>query len=874
MKPTESKTYLRLMKRKTLIASAIRHILIASLGASFSVGAQEGSDITVASPQDSGSKNVRFNSDFIHGVSVDVSRYSQGNPNPAGDFVVQVAVNGDSRGQHTVSFVSPTEGASAQPCFTYQQLVKLGVKVSQEPTTLVGSEAKAQCAPIEQWVPEGARADYLAGDFYLNLVIPQAYTVQYPRGYTDPNAWQSGVSMGMLDYNANIYAQQSTERFRGNDGHQVSGNLGILAGVNMYGWRLRKRINTNWTRNESTHTQNLFTYVQRDIPALKSQLTLGDSTTSGYLFDSLSIRGIQLQSDDRMLPDGLRYYTPLLRGIAETNARVRVTQRGQTIYETTVPAGPFELSDIGAMGYGGDLLMTIMEADGRIRTQSIPYSAPPMLLREGISRFGVTVGKLRDDSLRERPGVAQGFYQYGLGNMYTLYGGGQLSDGYTALGIGHAFNTPVGGISMDATHARSELGQGRSSSGNSYNIGFSKYLDSTNTDVTLAAYRYSSKGFYSFRDASIARYGSREDHFMVDYRTRERFSVNIGQPLWDSARITFSGNFYNYWDSRSSSSQYMLTYNKSERYFTWSVAAARAFNSDGRDVNSVMFTISVPLGHSTIVEKPLFNTFYSSVSHDNDGASSVQMNAIGSQGEQNELSYGIGASVNKVRNDSAQSVFTGNVNYNSSWGQFGSTASVGSRSRQISFTGNGSLVAHSGGLTLGPRLGDLPFALVNAPGAEGAKMLNGYGSRIDGNGYAIMPSLSPYHENTIALDTAGLPDTVDVLENENTVIPRMGAAIRVNIKTLVGAPVVLIVRDGQNNYLPIGADVVDERNVSLGIIGQSGMAFVRGWKADKENLYVRNAAGDRLCTIYSDSSLISKINQASGSVIQVGVVCH
>lgn len=162
------------------------------------------------------------------------------------------------------------------------------------------------------------------------------------------------------------------------------------------------------------------------MPALKSELTLGDATTSGLIFDSLTIRGIQLQSEYRMLPDGLRNYTPVINGIAETNARVRITQRGQTVYETMVPAGPFTINDVGAMGYGGDLEMTITEADGRVRTQIIPFSAPPMLLHKGVSNFGITAGKLKDDTLRERPKVIQGIYQYGLGSMYTLYAGGAI----------------------------------------------------------------------------------------------------------------------------------------------------------------------------------------------------------------------------------------------------------------------------------------------------------------------------------------------------------------------------------------------------------------------------------------------------------------
>lgn len=878
MKPKEIKKYARRVIRETKLAFAVRHILMASLGAGFSLFAYGSTD---ASPAvvDHGAKteSVKFNGAFMHGQSIDVSRFFQGNPAPAGEFMVQVFVNGESRGQHKVLFKAVEGSVSAQPCFNQNEIKRLGIKAAENPfaagTEKQDAEDKLPCATIDKWVG-GAQANYLTGDFHLDLVIPQAWLVHYPRGYTDPASWDSGVTAGLLDYNSNFYVQQSTNRNSSRFGDSVSGNLGMLAGLNFFDWRLRKRINTNWSNQDSSHTQSLFTYLQRDVPVLKSQLTLGDSTTSGDLFDSLTVRGIQLQSDDRMLPDGLRNYTPMVRGFAESNAKVQVTQRGQILFETTVPPGAFEFSDIGAMGYGGDLLVTVTEADGRQKTQVVPFSAPPMLLHSGVSRFGVTVGKLKDDSLVEEPGLAQGFYQYGIGNLYTLYGGGQLSDSYSALGLGQAFNTPFGGISMDMTRARSELGNGKVSSGNSFNVGFSKYLDSTATDVTIAAYRYSSKGFYSLRDATIERNGRKDDRYIIDYRTRQRFTVSVGQPLWNGGRINLSGNFYNYWNDRSATSQYTVSYNKTERYFAWSLAASRAYNNDGHDVDSVMFSVSIPLGNGSIADKPAFNTLYSTVTHDNDGGSSFQMNAIGSQGDQNELSYGVGTSVNKAKSDGTQTAFNGNLNYNSSVGQFGSSASVGNKSRQLSLSANGSLVAHKGGITAGPRLGDYPFALVEAQGAEGATMLNGYGSRIDANGYAIVPSLTPYRENTVAVNTRGLPDTVDVLESESTVIPRMGAAVKVNVKTLVGEPVVLIVKDTQGQFLPIGADIMDERDNSLGIIGQGGMAFIRGWQAEKNNLFVKNASGKRLCTIYSDKNIAHKIMSALGVVTQIGVVCH
>lgn len=879
MKPIKFKHHQSRLIYESRLAYAVRLIIISSLVASFSIPAQEGvAHFPARNEQGSSPENVKFNSAFMHGISVDVSQYFQGNPNPAGEFAISISLNGKNRGQHNVLF-APVKGAiGAQPCFKEEQLAKLGIKVedAEGAAAVNGSDVKdaGQCATMEQWIP-GASANYIAGDFHLDLIIPQAYLVQVPRGYTDPNSWERGTTVALLDYNSNFYVQQRTGSSSGGDTHSLSGNLGMMAGLNALGWRLRKRINTSLSSNSSQHTQSLLTYIQRDIPVLRSQLTLGDSTTSGDLFDSLTIRGIQLQSDDRMLPDGLRYYTPRIRGLAETNAKVTVTQRGQILYQTTVPPGPFDIDEIGALGYGGDLQVTVTEADGRKKTQVVPFAAPPMLLHQGVARFSVTVGKLQDDSLLEKPGMAQGFYQYGIGNLYTLYGGGQLSDNYAALGLGHAFNTPLGGISMDMTRARSQLGSGKVSSGNSLNIGFSKYVGTTDTDVTLAAYRYSSKGFYSLRDAVLEMHGTRHnDQYLVDYRTRQRFTVNIGQPVWRDGRLNFSGNFYSYWSKRSSASQYTVTYNQSQRHFSWAISASRSYTSDGHNVNNLMLSFSVPLGYSSIANKPAFNTLYSTVTHDNDGATSLQANAIGNQGTQNELSYGVGTSVSSAKSESTQAAVNGNLNYQSQYGEFGSTASVGNSARQLSLSASGSVIAHSGGVTLGPRLGDYPFALVSAPGAEGARLLNGYGSRIDANGYAIVPSLTPYRTNTVAVNTRGLPDTVDVLESEATVIPQMGAAVKVNVKTLVGSPAVLIVRDSKGNPLPIGANLAEEGNSSIGIIGQGGMAFVRGWKAEKDNLYVENSSGRRLCTIYSDESIAQKIADAKGVITQVEVVCH
>ncbi len=64
----------------------------------------------------------------------------------------------------------------------------------------------------------------------------------------------------------------------------------------------------------------------------------------------------------------------MIHGIARGTAQVSVKQNGYDVYQTTVPPGPFTIDDINSATNGGDLQVTIKEADGSIQTLYVPYS--------------------------------------------------------------------------------------------------------------------------------------------------------------------------------------------------------------------------------------------------------------------------------------------------------------------------------------------------------------------------------------------------------------------------------------------------------------------------------------------------------------------
>ena len=846
--------------------------LLAGMYCSVAV-AQDGVETKTSSNTDEPIK-IDYNPMFIHGSGVDVSRFSEGNRVDPGVYNIFIIVNNDRRVKHEVTFKNSKENPNAQPYFTLHDLDKLGIILNAENNLPIKTEEQQKEISFTlQSVIKDSSVKYNSGDYELNITVPQINIMYRPRGYIDPSTWDAGVPAIFLDYNANMYRSYTGSKYGTRSNNIIyTGNVGMQTGFNAKGWRFRKRLNLAMSSRGSSRTQNLFGFAQTDIIRLQSSLTIGDSNTRGDVFDSYNIRGIILQSDERMLPEGLRNYVPVLRGIAETNAKVTITQRGQTVYETVVPPGPFELTDVGAMGYGGDLLMTVTEADGRVRSQNIPFSAPPMLLHQGVSFFSFNAGELREDKLRTKPKVMQGVYQYGVGNMYTLYGGGQFAEHYYSMALGNAFNTPIGGFSVDVTHAKSQLTENNNKTGKSFRVGFSRYLETTDTDLTLAAYKYSTAGYYTFREASLERYPHR-NNLESDYRAKQRLTLTVGQRLWNDAYLNFTGSMYKYWDNRSSNKQYSLTYNKAERHFSYSLTGMRTMSSNRKNENTYMLSFNIPLGRS-ISSQPVFSSIYTTLTHEEGRGSSLQVNANGSQGEMNELNYGIGTTTTKGHHESTQETVSGNAFYRSPMGNLGLTASADNQStNQVSLSASGSLVGHQGGITVGPPLGDSPFAIINVPGGKGAKILNGYGSRVDSNGYAIMPSLTAYRENRISLDTRGLPATVDVLESESTIVPRAGSAILVNMKTIIGTPYILIVKRSDSSYLPIGTELFDEKGVSQGIIGQGGMAFIRGWDPTINILNAKWDEGRSQCRILPNKKWISPSEKGNNQIVTLEVKC-
>jgi hypothetical protein len=247
---------------------------------------------------------------------------------------------------------------------------------------------------IEKFIPD-ASSRFTFANQRLTLSIPQAAMNVQSRGYVDPSRWDDGVPAAFVDYyfsGAQIKNADDGESSRSN-------YLNLRSGVNLGAWRLRNVSSMQYDQ-QRRHWDSQSTWLQRDVRSLKSLLRIGDTYTTGDVFDSIPFRGVQLMSDDEMLPDSQRGFAPTIRGVAHSNAKVTVSQHGYVIYETFVSPGAFAISDLYPTSQSGDLEVKVTESNGSVRTFTQPYSAVPFMLREGRGKFSLSAGRYHSGRIR------------------------------------------------------------------------------------------------------------------------------------------------------------------------------------------------------------------------------------------------------------------------------------------------------------------------------------------------------------------------------------------------------------------------------------------------------------------------------------------
>ena len=760
-----------------------------------------------------------FDPALLQGVGhagIDLSRFERGTPVSAGVLDLDVYRNGHPLGRRFVRFELIGRAADAVPCIDASLAQAAGIAAERLPFELRRALSDAtHCAQLAQVVP-GARAVHDSGELALHLSIPHAALAHRPGDEIDPALRDAG--MPALRVNYGVMALHHAPREDGRAWWQGSASLDL--GANAGSWRFRHRAIHHWHSLDGWRHQPIATTLARDVDAVQAQLVFGQFHTDGVLFDSVGLRGVRLASDDRMQPASQLRYAPVVRGIADTPARVTVRQGDVLLHDTTVAAGAFAITDILPVARGGALEVRVTEADGRTRTWSVPHAAMPGLLRRGRARFAVAGGVWDADASNNALPVYEATLQHGTFDRATTHAGVQVAPDYAQVLGGAVLATGLGAFALDASHSRLDLVRS-AISGNSVRLRYAGHLPATETTIDIAAWRFDVAGFHAFDDAMRRRIRPDDRH---DAHERSRAEFAVRQRFGTRSHVVRIGVVERLYRDRRPRQRSVQA--------SWGVALGRGMaqatlerfaRAPGTSERQATLGVSIPLSSGGGPDASLR-------SHARAGESGVafQSGIGGRFGRDRRHQYGASLAhiVARDRETTTTSATLGSegragrieVGYSASPSIVHATASA-----------TGSVLVHPHGVTTGPRLGETA-ALVRAPHARGAQLLQYAHVRLDRQGRALVPDLSPYRWNRIGVDPRDAPRDVRFDWTERDIVPRAGAIVDVALPTTRAPAHFLRIVGEDGTPMPFGASVVTVDGAEIGIVGRDGVARV-AWVA-------------------------------------------
>ncbi|MDL4454783.1 fimbrial biogenesis usher protein [Klebsiella michiganensis] len=796
-----------------------------------------------------------FNPSFLSSdpaAVADLSRFEKGESAP-GTYRVEVYLNDEYVATQDMVFQAQSgqksggaDGTGLSACITRAQLERLDVNVPGIPA--LAQAPVGQCVALDKAIAQaGTRFDFDNQRLYIS--VPQAALRNNARGYISPEEWDEGIPAVLLNYN---FSGSNTKNSRANASNN-SYFLNLNSGANVGAWRLRNY--STWSygsgNGRSTNSwKNVSTYVQRSIIPLKSALVMGDSYTPSDVFDSLGFRGVQLASDDNMLPDSQRGFAPTVRGIARGNAKVTIKQNGYVIYQTYVSPGAFEITDLYPTSTSGDLQVAVTESDGSVNRFSVPYSAVPVLQREGRVKYALTAAQYRGSSqLQDKPTFGQGTLIWGLPNGVTVYGGSQLASNYRSLAVGAGKNLGNwGAISADITQANSTLADDSQHQGQSMRFLYAKSLNDVGTNFQLLGYRYSTQGFYTLDETSYRRMSgytvntqdgpvevtpTYADYYNLNYTKKGKLQVNITQQLGVNGSLFLTGSRQTYWRTDETNDLWQAGYNGSWNDVSYSVSMAYNKSPGLPEADKrLALNVSLPLGKwlsgggkgadITSSSNSAYATYASTT--DSHGRTSQQAGVSGTLLADNNLSYSVQQGYG---NHGVGGSGSAGVNYQGGSGNANAGYNYGRGYQQVTYGLSGGVVAHANGVTLSQPLGDTNV-LIKAPGADGVNVENATGVRTDWRGYAVVPYATTYRRNRVALDPTTLKDNADLDDAVVNVVPTQGALVRADFATRIGVRALLTLTQGNGKPVPFGATVAREDGSGGSIVGDNGQVYLSG----------------------------------------------
>ncbi|UWU01370.1 fimbria/pilus outer membrane usher protein [Proteus vulgaris] len=761
--------------------------------------------------------------------NVDLSRFATSNYIIPGMYYLDIRINGRDFPRQNINYVEVKPNYSVA-CIDPSLLKKL--TINEENQKFI-EEISPNCFNINQLPGITIKND----GGILDIVIPRSLMKYEDADWTPPELWDPGISGLLLDYTL------TGTSIRPNKGHNNNSLTGYgQTGINLGEWRLRAEYQGNYSSeyasNNSFDWNQIYAY--KPLPNQAAKLTLGETYLNSQVFDSFRFTGANIQSDERMLPPSLQGYAPEIHGIANTNAKVTVTQNGRLIYETTVPAGPFAIKHLQNT-VQGQLDVRVEEQNGKINEFQVQTANLPYMTRPGSVRYNTSFGQSSlNNHKMQGPVFYQGDFSWGMNNTWSLYGGVLLTaKDYNAwsLGLGHDMGR-LGTLSGDITQSYSKTYNNDNINGMSFKLNYAKTFDEYHSTITFAGYRFSEKTFRSFSQYIDERYNDINNN---GYE-KEMYTITGNKTFWaddieKSTTLYLSYRHQNYWD-RNTQEQYGATISRN-----FSIMGVEQINTNlsafrtqykGNTDDSISFNISVPLGSGRNIGYSL---------QDSNGKVN-QMASYSDNSNYNNLwrvRAGL-SSDNKANTD-------GYYQHRSQYAEINANASYQQDNYiAVGATVKGGFTAtrHGAALHSSSMTSSTARMMVDTDGVSGVPF-NNQSTTTNLFGIGVLTDLTSYNNVDARIDVDKMDSDIETRKAITSATLTEGAIGYYTFPVRQGERLMAILQTADQKHPPFGAEVTNKDGENMGMVMEEGLVYIAGVHLNESLNVVW--AGKTQCTI-------------------------
>jgi outer membrane usher protein FimD/PapC len=787
---------------------------------------------------------VEFDTSILRQLGLDPSLASYFSKAPRfypGPNIVAVTLNGSELGRKNAIF--NREGLL---CFDEAFVRSIGLKPI---TTADAKKADGQitnACPQYSDISPRTVVTLKPLDSAVDIVTPQEFVQE-----TKPVVSVQGGVGAMLNYRASFMESDFGDSSGGSGYRQLDSTVGF----NANDWIFRSQQTYSAQRSVNLSTSQLLhrsIYGQKTFTEHRRVLQGGRIYVQDPMFGGTPIVGAQWVPELAMVSQSGFAVT----GMANSRARVEISQNGVLLHSTVVPSGAFRISGFPINNRSVDLQVKVTEENGSQQTSVVP--AASLLLaaeHDAVVGLSVATGQLWDASgsgnLENAPllTASQGWY---YGDRMSGIAGLQLSTNYVASGVG--LNTRLwrsGPSAYMQLVASNDINHNRSGAMGSAALGFA-----------------------ASEKLNFGMSGNLRDKNYVSLEQAK--ALQIIQPNLSGTRAQLGGNVsFNAGAIGSFSAnmvrQFSFNGDSADMYSaSWSIPVFRAqlgltfTHSPARYVsNAVSGEVTLQPKNTSIYASLAFPLFAganssSAISRTNSGGVDVTRRSTSVDQKVNDY-FSYRASVDSV--ESPSNAANTNTSFSASMLPKYTSLSLGVSQGVGSSTyygeASGGVVIHKDGVGFSPSPIQDSFGLVKVGDLTGARLNTPSGAVWTGlNGVAAIPSLTPFQKSQVELDTAAFPEGIDVDNGYQSVQAGRGAVLKMDIKVSRVRRLLMTLARPDGQPLPIGALILRGDGEYVAPVLSGGRVFVGNYLEGQN--YVADLGESKQCT-FSNIKFVPRV---------------